>query len=233
MLLTIFRVVESVPFVWGRFWWVDRRSTTVIEGVANAALSAQRPYQCLFMAACAHVWHYKCIRRLLHTPDYPMFQCPNCRAWTDLSAEVDDSDDSDNERRATRRELPSGTQNNPENEETRGSQCPQANGASHSSDAELAAVTENMRLEERGTSGQQAENPDSAGTTQDEPNGRSANIPIPARLSPTETPSGASRHGQSQRRSDTPGSAETFEDNPMTPRNDSGPLAFDGRAGRL
>lgn len=44
------------------------------------------------MAACAHVWHYKCISRLLHQ-DYPMFQCPNCRAFTDLSAEVDDSND--------------------------------------------------------------------------------------------------------------------------------------------
>lgn len=231
MLQRTFRVVESVLFVWGLFWWVDRRSTlvrSVDRSVANAALSAQRPYQCLFMAACAHVWHYKCIRRLLNTPDYPMFQCPNCRAWTDLSAEVDDSDD---EQRSTRRELPSGTpQNNPENEETRESHPLQENGASQgqsSDDADLAAITENMRLE--------AENPD-AGTTQDEPtasNGRSANIPIPTRLSPTGTLSGASRHGQSQRRSDTPGSTETFEDNPMTPRNDNGPLAFDGRAGRL
>ncbi|EFE42375.1 FHA domain protein [Trichophyton verrucosum HKI 0517] len=55
--------------------------------------SLQRPYQCLFMAACAHVWHYKCIRRLIHSPEYPMFQCPNCRAYTDLNAEVDDSND--------------------------------------------------------------------------------------------------------------------------------------------
>ena len=47
------------------------------------------------MAACAHVWHYKCISRLLHSPDYPMFQCPNCRAYTDLSAEVDDSNDAE------------------------------------------------------------------------------------------------------------------------------------------
>ena len=49
------------------------------------------------MAACAHVWHYKCIMRLIHTPDYPMFQCPNCRAYTDLSAEVDDSNDFEGE----------------------------------------------------------------------------------------------------------------------------------------
>ncbi|EEP80193.1 conserved hypothetical protein [Uncinocarpus reesii 1704] len=55
--------------------------------------SVLRPYQCLFMAACAHVWHYKCIRRLIHTPEYPMFQCPNCRAYTDLSADVDDTND--------------------------------------------------------------------------------------------------------------------------------------------
>ncbi|RJE18875.1 FHA domain protein [Aspergillus sclerotialis] len=57
--------------------------------------SVLRPYQCLFMAACAHVWHYKCVSPLIHGPEYPMFQCPNCRAYTDLSAEVDDSPDFD------------------------------------------------------------------------------------------------------------------------------------------
>ncbi|KAI5297805.1 hypothetical protein KEM56_004530, partial [Ascosphaera pollenicola] len=55
--------------------------------------SVLRPYQCLFMAACAHVWHYKCIQRLLHTSEYPLFQCPNCRAYTDLSADPDEGVD--------------------------------------------------------------------------------------------------------------------------------------------
>ena len=55
----------------------------------------QRPYQCLFIAACAHVWHYKCVSPLIHGPEYPMFQCPNCRAYTDLTAEVDDTPDFD------------------------------------------------------------------------------------------------------------------------------------------
>ncbi|KAL1966889.1 hypothetical protein VTN77DRAFT_3854 [Rasamsonia byssochlamydoides] len=197
--------------------------------------SVLRPYQCLFMAACAHVWHYKCIRRLIHTPDYPMFQCPNCRAWTDLSAEVDSNDSDDEEKREAskpnREPAPEAPQNNSEESH------PQANGVSQghpSDDADLAAITENMRLEERGTPGQEAGNPDSANNTTQEDatsNSRSANIPIPARSSPTGTPSGASR--QSQRRSDTPANAETFEDNPMTPRNDNGLLAFDGRAGRL
>jgi hypothetical protein len=36
------------------------------------------------------VWHYKCIRPILNGPTYPNFLCPNCRAVTDLEADVDD-----------------------------------------------------------------------------------------------------------------------------------------------
>lgn len=42
------------------------------------------------MAPCSHVWHYKCIRPILNGPTYPNFLCPNCRAVTDLEADVDD-----------------------------------------------------------------------------------------------------------------------------------------------
>jgi hypothetical protein len=185
------------------------------------------------MAACAHVWHYKCIRRLIPSADYPMFQCPNCRAWTDLSAEVDDTSELDDEGKngelseATREP---GSEALPRNEETQRNDVSRENP---SEDADLAAMTENMHLQERGTPRQESENPDGGIGTQDEPatsDGRSANIPIPVRLSPAGTLSGVS---QQQRHSGAPAVAETFEDNPMTPRNDTGPLAFDGRAGRL
>lgn len=36
------------------------------------------------------MWHYKCIRPILNGPTYPNFLCPNCRAVTDLEADVDD-----------------------------------------------------------------------------------------------------------------------------------------------
>ncbi|KAF3400252.1 E3 ubiquitin-protein ligase DMA2 [Talaromyces pinophilus] len=196
--------------------------------------SVLRPYQCLFMAACAHVWHYKCIRRLIHTPDYPMFQCPNCRAWTDLSAEVDDSMEFDEE---SAKEDGDATETktdatNDANADATGEQSQaavQANGENATNDRELAAIAENLHLgEERNTPTQDAENPDGANITTKGPvsgNSQSANIPIP---------NGSSSHGnQSNSRSDTPANHEAFEDDPMTPRNDSGPLALDGRAGHL
>jgi hypothetical protein len=47
------------------------------------------------VAPCSHVWHYKCIRPILNGPTYPNFLCPNCRAVTDLEADVDDPVDFD------------------------------------------------------------------------------------------------------------------------------------------
>jgi hypothetical protein len=176
-----------------------------------------------------------------------MFQCPNCRAWTDLSAEVDDTPEHEDDVKAA--EATAGLSLEDETESSAGphsisdigetrdeaAQLTESNGATRanvSDDVDLANIAENLRLEDRGTPTQDAENPDSAEGSQDEPSphGRSTNIPIPARVSSA----GASpRNDQAHRRSETPGHAENFEDNPMTPRNDTGPLAFDGRAGRL
>lgn len=189
------------------------------------------------MAACAHVWHYKCIRRLIHTPDYPMFQCPNCRAWTDLSAEVDDSMEFDEEsvkEDANVTEIKPDTAGEGNGDATNDANADAPEAAVQASgnvtdDRELAAIAENLHIgEERNTPTQDAENPDGVTITSKGPissNSQSANIPIP---------SGSSSHcNQSNSRSDTPANHETFEDDPMTPRNDSGPLALDGRAGHL
>ena len=64
-----------------------------------------KPCQSLFVAPCSHVWHYKCIRPILNNHQtWPQFLCPNCRAVTDLEADVDepsnfdfDEDDIENE----------------------------------------------------------------------------------------------------------------------------------------
>lgn len=69
------------------------KNTAESEGCRECSIclgSIIRPYQNLFMASCAHVWHYKCISRLLHGSSYPLFQCPNCRAWSDLASDPDD-----------------------------------------------------------------------------------------------------------------------------------------------
>ncbi|KAL3474128.1 hypothetical protein BJX99DRAFT_185371 [Aspergillus californicus] len=192
--------------------------------------SVLRPYQCLFMAACAHVWHYKCVSRLIHTPDYPMFQCPNCRAYTDLSAEVDDSND--NEAESSNRDSDS------KQEATDGLRSttvsPHADTSctsvgSHSSDdrlspdlpAELATSVEHMRLSEH----------PSAGPTF-EPFITTSNLDsdVPGWHSLTHSTTIVSPR-QAILRVDTPMRSESSDENPLTPRNESGPLAFDGRAG--
>lgn len=211
-------------------------------------LIKQRPYQCLFMAACAHVWHYKCVSRLIHTPDYPIFQCPNCRAYTDLSAEVDDSNDPVEEESkenaleivATNAEQPrsrSGTQS------PALGNIPQANseasgqsGSDLPFEAGLAVNIENMRLHDGDSPRAQTENTPSANSPTPAPTSnpvnvpRSANVDIPGSQSTSRTPSTLLTR-PAQLRSDTFGRSELSDDNPLTPRNDTGPLAFDGWTG--
>ena len=60
----------------------------------NYVLMYLQPCQSLFVAPCSHVWHYKCIRPILNDhKSWPQFLCPNCRAVTDLEADVDDIDE--------------------------------------------------------------------------------------------------------------------------------------------
>ncbi|GFF26318.1 E3 ubiquitin-protein ligase DMA2 [Aspergillus udagawae] len=209
--------------------------------------SVLRPYQCLFMAACAHVWHYKCISRLIHTPEYPMFQCPNCRAYTDLSAEVDDSNDANDVDASKQKDDIQEPAQTSAAEASSGSQGPSAESGPaaaptqertesncQTSDATaeegLADNIENMRLQDDSPSETEAE--------------RTRNLapsasPEPAVSNITSAPTTGSdgsvlpSHPVAirQARTDTPFRSESSDDNPLTPRNDSGPLAFDGRAG--
>lgn len=203
---------------------------------------AKRPYQCLFMAACAHVWHYKCISRLIHSPDYPMFQCPNCRAFTDLSAEVDDTNDfeGDGEKDTKEPAVAESTQEDPPQtqESTNG---PTANSAGetqdqqenhHSDEPSLVDDVENLHIDDEQQAGAASEDTRSSdspapNTSQDDLARSATNIPG---WQPTQPLSVPSSH-QSHLRTDTPVRSETSDENPLTPRNDSGPLAFDGRAG--
>ncbi|KAK3375404.1 hypothetical protein B0H63DRAFT_278553 [Podospora didyma] len=59
----------------------------------SICLNSIAPCQCLFVAPCSHTWHYKCIRTLLNSASFPIFICPNCRAATDLEAEVEDPEE--------------------------------------------------------------------------------------------------------------------------------------------
>lgn len=168
-----------------------------------------------------------------------MFQCPNCRAWTDLSAEVDDtiefedeSPEEGNSDSALNASDDTTSETNAANNDTAtgatGEQ-PQSNTQSNETttdDNELATAAGNLRLGEEGSTPlQDTDNPDGTVNGPVSDGGQSANIPIPGGSS--------SRTNHSDPRSGTPANPETFEDDPMTPRNDSGSLALDGRAGRL
>lgn len=177
------------------------------------------------MAACAHVWHYKCVSRLIHTPDYPIFQCPNCRAYTDLNAEVDDSNDmvddepKENSLDVAPSEQPRSQTQSPArgtDDPTGREETPEQSDNELPVEAGLAVNIENMRLHGEDTPGAQTPTPTSALNPNNVP--RSASVNVPG--SQSASPSAAT--GQSR---------PTQEDNPLTPRNDSGPLAFDGWTG--
>ncbi|KAK8189355.1 SMAD/FHA domain-containing protein, partial [Phyllosticta capitalensis] len=59
----------------------------------SICLMSVRPCQALFVAPCSHVWHYKCISRVINGPTYPQFMCPNCRMVNDLDADVSEPED--------------------------------------------------------------------------------------------------------------------------------------------
>lgn len=65
----------------------DAASTNTSE--CSICLNAVAPCQALFVAPCSHVWHYKCVRDLIHGASWPNFLCPNCRFVADLEADVE------------------------------------------------------------------------------------------------------------------------------------------------
>lgn len=178
-----------------------------------------------------------------------MFQCPNCRAFTDLSAEVDDTNDvaENDENKApaeatsTNDTAESGTQSFVTTPAT-------TNGAAeqeptplepHSEEPDFVTDVENLHLQDDNDQGsgsgsgidmEDGRSLDSpAPNTSNDDLARSATISIPG-FQPTQ-PVNVPAARQPHLRADTPGRSETSDDNPLTPRNDSGPLAFDGRAG--
>jgi hypothetical protein len=180
-----------------------------------------------------------------------MFQCPNCRAYTDLSAEVDVEDSNDSNDVDTSKQNDD-IQEQPQTsaEAQSESQEPSAESGSAAAPTQeqeqdhtesnrqtndapveegLADNIENMRLQDDSLSEAEAE-------AERTPN-MSSGSPEPAVSNVTSAPTTGSDASflPSQpvaiRRTDTPFRSESSDDNPLTPRNDSGPLAFDGRAG--
>jgi len=171
-----------------------------------------------------------------------MFQCPNCRAFTDLSAEVDDSNDLEGE---VAQAEPANAQENNQAEPRSETQSPanvQQNGDQETQnqlepqleEPDLVTDVENLHLQDEqapeadtdtGSSGSPAPN----ASNDDLARSATVNIPGWQPTQPLNVPT--SRHAHL--RADTPVRSEASDENPLTPRNDSGPLAFDGRAGMI
>ncbi|OMP83762.1 E3 ubiquitin-protein ligase DMA1 [Diplodia seriata] len=75
----------------------DSDSASTHSTDCSICLMSIRPCQALFVAPCSHVWHYKCIARIINGPTYPQFMCPNCRMVNDLEADVSEPEDWDDE----------------------------------------------------------------------------------------------------------------------------------------
>lgn len=161
-----------------------------------------------------------------------MFQCPNCRAYTDLSAEVDDTNDYEAE--STDKQAPEDQQEPAE--EIRSATCsPQldtscTSSGSHTSEegvapelptSTLSDNVENMHLTDNNPSEVPEASITSAPSTGSDVPGWQSLARVPTAVPPR----------QAILRVDTPVRSESSDENPLTPRNDSGPLAFDGRAG--
>ena len=205
------------------------------------------------MAPCSHVWHYKCIRPILNDhKNYPQFLCPNCRAITDLDAEVDDplvrwEDDDDIV-----------VQNAVDSRGTNGTNGNLESAPTHTSlETEDIQMTENQEqpgaLASRALPNSNGDNalpmlataPDAGDETTASPLLSRRNPPVNELramrltsedhqylrpITPTEPLMGqADGHGT---QSQTPTFDMLVREGPMTPTNTAGPFVFDGSAGR-
>ncbi|KAF5009610.1 hypothetical protein FDECE_4215 [Fusarium decemcellulare] len=184
----------------------------------SICLSSIAPCQSLFVAPCSHTWHFKCVRSLLNSPQYPIFICPNCRAGADLEADVDELAEEwqqmKNEAEAEAA-TPAKADTEPETDTTppaatTGRSTPER---SNTHDSDPMDVTVNITPE----------------TPQRNENSHTISEPLPIR----NAASGAGRSGQLRdSRTPSPPGLTNGAEGPITPRNNVGPWVFDGSAGR-
>lgn len=182
-----------------------------------------QPCQALFVAPCSHVWHYKCVRNLIY-PNWPTFQCPNCRAYADLEAEVDqpEQDDTDGEIEDAIKQSQESTESN--SEAIAAEVEPSLDAADDALDRTTQAVSSSS----------------SQPAAHEEDDARlSAATTRPVSIARPSTP--IHHHDDPiSPRSATPRTTDTFAlaaglqgpEGPMTPTNDAGPFVLDGSAGR-
>ncbi|KAM0428297.1 hypothetical protein ACHAPT_007198 [Fusarium lateritium] len=184
----------------------------------SICLSSIAPCQSLFVAPCSHTWHFKCVRSLLTSPQYPIFLCPNCRAGADLEADVDElAEEWEQMKEEAEAEAATPAKADTESETeqappaaTPGRSTPER---SNTCDSDLMDVTVNITPE----------------TPQRHEVSHTVSEPLPIR----NAASGAGRSGQLRdSRTPSPPGMTNGAEGPITPRNNVGPWVFDGSAGR-
>ncbi len=224
-------------------------SESILQYEPGPRLNLLQPCQSLFIAACAHVWHYKCIRRMLMGSSYPQFTCPNCRAITDLEAEFDVEEGAEGEEwehppdlsvhaegetPATTTQLADPLQNQQDTVHVGGA----AVAYDEAGDVDLTNIQfegnadQTIATPQTTTNGLLSRRQTSNSTTSpaitpvdgiEIP--RSSNAAPLAVVMSSDTPATL--------RTATPTSADIIGgEGPLTPRNNAGPFVFDGSAGR-
>lgn len=198
-----------------------RLQTMASSGVAGAnsqdcsiCLSSIAPCQSLFVAPCSHTWHFKCVRSLLTSPQYPIFICPNCRAGADLEADVDELAEEWQQLKdqaEAEASTPAQVDTEPETEI-----APPAPDSGASTPERSNTVDDHMDV--------------TVNITPETPQRNEVSHAISEPLPIRNAVSGARRSSQlgDSRTPSPPGGNE----GPITPRNNVGPWVFDGSAGR-
>lgn len=221
----------------------DSDTASVSSSECSICLNAVAPCQALFVAPCSHVWHYKCVRNLIQSPQWPNFVCPNCRFVADLEADVEQPEDNDLDLEEASDNVPplveasgssddSGGHDQEPNpaEHARNNLQPRVGSSSRladSSDDDLAVLFGQTALSPTFPRSQtpRQQDLDSLGSmpiriAQPTPVTRVVSDPLGARsMTPTSHTQFALAAGP-------------ITEGPLTPRNDAGPFILDGSGGR-
>jgi hypothetical protein len=212
----------------------DAQSTHSSE--CSICLNPVAPCQALFVAPCSHVWHYKCVRTLIY-PSWPSFQCPNCRAYADLEADVEppeDEDDFESDDVDETNQAPTSTQ-----EKSIEPEPLPAIETGGLEDEDLTAMMNNVSVDSASPS-QNPSGTDSSSEGETGPSRSSISQPVPITAS-TNVPLNLNLPESMMARSATPTSSAPFAlaaimapmgDGQNTPMNDAGPFLFDNNPRR-
>lgn len=188
----------------------------------------------------------------MNGPTWPQFLCPNCRAISDLEAEVDEPEDLEDWMKFGETEdqvangVPREEEDSTNNHETLDNTIGHATVPIINQDQHISQLISTLNLEN--VTDEDIAQAIIAQTTANllarrtDSNNEVVPLDIGPRAAATEAESTRSLHDQSRhgQRATTPISSSRLEpgniilsgEGPMTPRNDAGPFVFDGSAGR-